>query len=158
MGEKTLMGEKTTSDAVRIERLPDEPASPPSTIVSIPMIAADRRRVRRRVFAPDGSAFELALPTGTVLPSGGALHVAGEVVYRIAAAPERVLVVRPRSIREAALVGHLIGNLHRDVDLRDDVIVALWDAPLERRLAEADLDYEVAEQPFRGRPPGEHAH
>ena len=152
------MGEETTRDAVRIERLPVEPASPPARTVSIPMIAADRRRVRRRIFAPDGAAFELALPTGTVLPAGGALHVAAEVVYRIRAAPERVLVVRPRSIREAAHVGHVIGNLHRDVDLRDDAIVALWDAPLERRVQEAELDYDVAEEPFQGRSPGDHAH
>lgn len=152
------MGEEPTSDTVRIERLPVEPSSSPARTVSIPMTAADRRRVRRRVVAPDGSVFELALPTGTVLPAGGALHVTEEVVYRIVAAPERVLVVRPRSIREAAFVGHLIGNLHRDVDLRDDALVALWDAPLERRIRESDLDYEVDEQPFRGRPPGEHAH
>lgn len=152
------MDEKATPAAVRIERLPAEPASPPARTVSIPMIAADRRRVRRRLFATDGCAFELALPTGTVLPADGALHVAAETVYRITAAPERVLVVRPRSIREAAFVGHLIGNLHRDVDLRDDAIVALWDGPLERRLREANLDHHVAEQPFHGRPPGEHAH
>jgi len=152
------MAEQATSAPVRIERLPAEPASPPDRTVSIPMIAADRRRVRRRVVASDGSTFELALPTGTVLPAGGALHVTGEVVYRITAAPERVLVVRPRSIREAALVGHLIGNLHRDVDLQGDAIVALWDAPLERRVDEAQLDYAVAEQPFGGRAPGEHAH
>lgn len=152
------MREEATSAAVRIERLPPEPPAPPALTVSMPMIAADRRRVRRRVFAPDGAAFELALPTGTVLPAGAALHVAEDVVYRIAAAPERVLVVRPRSIREAAFVGHLIGNLHRDVDLQGDAIVALWDGPLERRLAEADLDHQVAEQPFHGRSAGDHAH
>lgn len=152
------MRQEATSAAVRVERLPAEPAASPARSVSIPMIAADRRRVRRRVFAPDGAAFELALPTGTVLPAGAALHATAEVVYRIAAAPERVLVVRPRSIREAAFVGHLIGNLHRDVDLRDDAIVALWDGPLERRLAEADLDHRIAEQPFHGRPAGDHAH
>ena len=152
------MGDASRTHTVRIERLPAEPEAPPARTVSIPMASADRRRVRRRVVASDGSTFELALPTGTVLPVGGALHVMGEVAYRIAAAPERVLVVRPRSMREAAYVGHLIGNLHRDVDLLDDVIVALWDAPLERRVREADLDCVVTEQPFRGRPPGEHAH
>ena len=152
------MAGEATSTAVRIVRLPAEPVTPPARTVSIPMVSADRHRVRRRVVASDGAAFELALPTGTALPVGGALHVTEQVVYRIAAAPERVLVVQPRSIREAAFVGHLIGNLHRDVDLQGDAIVALWDAPLERRVRDADLECVVTEQPFRGRAPGEHAH
>ncbi len=122
------------------------------------MVAVDRRRVRRRIVASDGTVLELALPTGSILPVGAALHVQADVAYRVAAAPERVITVRPRSIREAALVGHLIGNLHRDVDLQGETVLALWDAPLEKRLRDADLVFDVAERPFLGRAPGEHAH
>ena len=127
-------------------------------VVDLPMTAADRRRVRRRLQAPDGTEFLLELPTGSVLPVGAALHTDDDTVYRITAAPEDVVVVRPRTVREAAFVGHLIGNLHRDVDLAGDEIVALWDAPLEARLRAAELDVVRAERPFSGRAPGEHSH
>lgn len=151
-------GEASAARPVRIDRLPDASAAGFATTVELAMTAADRRRVRRRVTAPDGTVFELALPTGTALPVGAVLHADGRTVYRIAAAAERVIEVRPRSLAEAAQVGHTIGNLHRDVDLVGDVVLALWDAPLERRLRDAGLDLRVVERPFRGRAPGEHAH
>lgn len=146
------------SEPVRIDTLPRlEPGA--RAVVALPMTAHDRRRVRRRVVADDGTAFELALPTGTVLPVGQALHVTAERAYVIAAADEAVVVVRPRDLAEAARVGHLVGNLHRDLDVEDDgTLVALHDAPLEQRLRAAGYDVAVAHRPFRGRAPGEHAH
>lgn len=127
--------------------------------VPLPMTAHDRRRVRRRVVAADGRVLELALPTGTVLPVGQVLHLAEDRAYVVAAADEDVVVVRPRDRAEAARVGHLIGNLHRDLDVEDDgTLVALHDAPLEQRLRVAGYDVAVVRRPFRGRAPGEHAH
>ena len=113
-------------DPVRIDTLtPLDPG--PRTVVSLPMTAHDRRRVRRRLV--------------------------------VAAADEQWIVVRPRDRAEAARVGHLIGNLHRDLDVADDgTLIALHDAPLEARLAAAGYDAVVAHRPFRGRAPGEHAH
>src|SRR4029079_18966808 len=86
-----------------------------SSIVEIPMSAVDRRRVRRLVEAPDGVVFALELPTGTVLHPGQLLHHDAEAAYVVAAADEDVLVVYPRDLAEAARIGHLIGNMHRDV-------------------------------------------
>jgi urease accessory protein len=127
--------------------------------VTLPMTAHDRRRVRRRLRAEDGAEFELALPTGTVLHVGVTLHVGDTCAYVVAAADEAVVVVRPRDLGEAARVGHLIGNLHRDIDVDEDgTLVAQWDEPLERRLRSAGLEVAVERRPFRGRAPGEHAH
>src|SRR5436190_1200802 len=81
--------------------------------IEIPMTAHDRRRVRRIVEAPDGARFPLELATGTVLHPGQVLHRDGPRAYVVAAAPEDVLVIRPRDLAEAARVGHLIGNLRR---------------------------------------------
>ena len=52
--------------------------------------------------------------------------------YVVAAADEEVLVVRPRDIAEAARVGHLIGNMHRDIHVDGERIVALADETLAR--------------------------
>src|SRR5271155_2457933 len=78
-----------------------------SDVVEIPMTSGDRRRVRRRLEALDGTAFTLELPTGTVLKPGQVLHVEDGRAYVIDAAPEDVLVVYPRTLAEAARVGHL---------------------------------------------------
>lgn len=127
--------------------------------VALALDAHDRRRVRRRLVASDGTVLELALPTGSVLPVGQVLHADERRAYVVTAAAESTLVVRPRDLREAARAGHLIGNLHRDVDVLDDGrVVALHDDTLETRLRAAGFDVEREERAFLGRAPGEHAH
>jgi len=126
--------------------------------VPVPMTAHDRRRVRRLVEAPDGVTFPLELATGTVLRPGQVLHQTEGRVYVVAAAPEDVLVIRPSSIAEGARIGHMIGNLHRDVEIDGDVIVALADAPLADRLRRAGVAFAEERRPFHGKPPGDHAH
>lgn len=127
-------------------------------VIEIPMTSEDRRRVRRRLSAPDGHEFALELPTGTVLAVGQAIYQGNGTVYVVAAAPEEVLIIHPRSLPEAAFTGHLIGNLHRDIDIVGESIIALWNEPLEARLQKAGLPYERSLRSFNGRPAGEHSH
>lgn len=126
--------------------------------IEIPMTAHDRRRVRRIVQAPDGASFPLDLPTGTVLRPGQVLHETGECTYVVSAAAEDVFVITPRDIGEAARVGHLIGNLHRDVDVEGTEVIALADQALADRLRRAGVAFRPDRRSFRGRAPGEHAH
>lgn len=126
--------------------------------IEIPMTAHDRRRVRRIVQAPDGVSFPLDLPTGTVLTPGQTIHESGGAAYVVCAADEDVLVIAPRDIGEAARVGHLIGNLHRDVDVVGAEVIALADQALADRLRRAGVPFQTARRPFHGRAPGEHAH
>lgn len=126
--------------------------------IEIPMTAHDRRRVRRIVQAPDGASFPLDLPTGTVLHPGQVLHQTGERAYVVAAAPEDVFVITPRDVGEAARVGHLIGNLHRDVDVDGAEVIALADQALADRLRREGVEFRPDRRAFRGRAPGEHAH
>ena len=142
---------------VHIKELPLQTFSE-HEIIELPMTSEDRVRVRRRLRASDGREFALELPTGTVLHVGQAVYADDENVYIVAAAPEDVLVVAPSTLQEAAFAGHLIGNLHRDIDLVDDKVIALWNAPLEKRLVKENLSFERAQQPFKGKPPGEHSH
>jgi len=126
--------------------------------IEIPMTAHDRRRVRRMIEAPDGARFPLELATGTVLQPGQVLHVDGGRAYVVGAAPEDVLVIRPRDVAEAARVGHLVGNLHRDIEADGGDVVALADAALADRLHRAGVPFVEDRRPFHGRAPGEHAH
>ncbi len=137
---------------IRIDTLPQafEPPHGAFERVTLAMTASDRARVRRRVVAPDGVELALALPTGTKLWPGQVLHAEPTKVYVIEAAPEDVLIIRAGNAREAAFVGHLIGNLHRDIDLEGDGIVVLYDEPIEERLLRAGLRFERARRPFHG--------
>ena len=126
--------------------------------IEIPMTAHDRRRVRRIVEAPDGARFPLELATGTVLHPGQVLHQDGGRAYVVAAASEDVLVIRPRDVAEAARVGHLVGNLHRDIETSGGDVVALADAALADRLRRAGVPFVEERRGFHGRAPGEHAH
>jgi urease accessory protein len=122
------------------------------------MNAHDRRRVRRLVEAPDGAVLALELPTGTVLHPGQVLHHDADGAYVVVAADEEVLVVRPRGIAEAARIAHLIGNLHRDIQVDGDEIIALADETLAERIAKTGAPVERTRRPFQGRAAGEHAH
>lgn len=135
-------------------------AEPPAglPIVELPMSAIDRRRVRRLLEAPDGVTFALELPTGTILHPGQLLHHDAEAAYVVSAADEEVLVVHPRDLAEAASVGHLIGNMHRDIHTSGAEIVALADDVLAERLSRTRVRFERAKRPFHGRAPGQHSH
>jgi urease accessory protein len=135
-------------------------AKPPAglPIVELPMSAVDRRRVRRLVEAPDGVVFALELPTGTVLHPGQLLHHDADAAYIVGAADEDVFIVSPRDLGEAARIGHLIGNMHRDIHAHGNDIVALADGVLADRLTRAGVRFEKARGPFHGRAPGEHSH
>ena len=69
-----------------------------------------------------------------------------------------MLVVAPRDLAEAARVGHLIGNMHRDIHASGNEIIALADEVLTERLSRAGLRVDRARRPFLGRAPGEHSH
>lgn len=125
-------------------------------VVPVPMTAADRRRVRRRLRAQDGAELRLALPTGTVLSPGTPLEVRGDVTYVVTAAPEDVAVVTPRTLPEAAALGHAVGNLHRDLVPDGAAFLALWDAPLELLLTRLGVPFTREERPFHGRPSWDH--
>ena len=76
----------------------------------------------------------------------------------VAAAPEAVVVVRPRSLAEAARIGHLIGNLHRDIETDGEAVIALADTALIDRLRRIGVPFGEERRAFQGRAPGEHAH
>jgi urease accessory protein len=158
-GAKANLPLHVSARLLRVEQLPKPRNLEQSEIISLEMTCVDRRRVRRRVIAPDGLELGLALPTGTILEPGTLLFQNESRAYVVAAALEDVLVIRPKDWIEAARVAHQIGNLHRDVQFSNTSefeILALWDAPLELLLLRLNADFERDSRPFLGRPSWEH--
>lgn len=145
---------------IQINALPErfEPPPPGFEVIRLPMTSTDRARVRRRVTAPDGREIALALPTGTKLWPGQVLYCDRDRVYVVEAEPEQVLVIQPHDMREAAMAGHLVGNMHRDIDLEGEGIAVLFDEVLEARLIRAGLSCEVQERAFHGNADAGHSH
>lgn len=138
---------------LRLPLLLAAPAAPDApTTVHIPMTALDRRRVRRRLTAPDGTELLLAFPTGTYLAPGTLLERRGEVAYVVSAASEDVAVLRPLDTAQAMKVAHAVGNLHRDLVEDSGTYLALWDAPLELLLTRLGVPFTREFRPFLGRP------
>ncbi len=138
---------------LRLPLLPAAPTEPDApTTVHLPMTALDRRRVRRRLTAPDGTELLLAFPTGTYLAPGTLLERRGEVAYVVSAASEDVAVLRPLDTAQAVKVAHAVGNLHRDLVEDSGAYLALWDAPLELLLTRLGVPFTREFRPFLGRP------
>jgi urease accessory protein len=126
--------------------------------VELPMNSSERRRVRRLVVTPDGVNLALELPTGTTLQAGQVLHRTDTCIYVVQAATEDVLVMEPRNLSEAAHIGYVIGNLHRDIVIEEETVLTLWDTPLEQRLAKEAIPARREHRAFTGNAPGEHSH
>jgi urease accessory protein len=143
----------------RVEQLPEPRNLEQFEIIHLEMSAVDRRRVRRRVIAPDGLELGLALPTGTILEPGTLLFQNEARAYVVSAALEEVLVIRAKTWFEAARAAHQIGNLHRDIQFSntsDFELLALWDGALELLCLRSNLDFTREKRPFLGRPSWEH--
>jgi urease accessory protein len=154
--EDAEVGVRFDGDLIRIESLPSSQRDN-LEIVNLEMTCADRRRVRRRIIAPDGLEFGLALPTGTVLEPGTLLYANETRAYVVTAALEEVVLIYARDWAEGARIAHQIGNLHRDIQtLENFEMLALWDAPLELLLLRLGANFERTFRSFLGRPSWEH--
>jgi urease accessory protein len=141
----------------KVEVLLDQDSEGLQTIPVI-MTAEERRKVRRRLVFSDGVEIGLALPTGTVLVPGVVVYKTNARAYIVEAALEQVLVIQPRTLLEAAKIAHFIGNLHRDIDVQNENIVALYEPALEIRLQKLGYDVTRDSRPFMGRPTGSDVH
>ncbi len=127
-------------------------------IIELPMTCLERRQVRRRLRTPDGLELGLALPTGTILIPNLVLHTTSDTAYVVRAAPEEIVIIRPKDTKEAIFLAHQIGNLHRDYELQKYGLLmhVLYDPALELLLLRLGVTFARDRQPFLGKPSWEH--
>jgi urease accessory protein len=150
--------EDVSDDFIRIDAIPPQNFDR-QTIVPLEMSCLNRRRVRRRLTAPDGVSFGLAFPTGTILEPEMLIFKTDSRAYVVKAALEAVLVIQTKDWIEAARVAHQIGNLHRDVqfsNISELELFVLWDGALELLLLRLNVTFSRESRPFLGRPSWEH--
>lgn len=85
----------------------------------------ESERIRMRKSTDIGTDVALTLPTGSRLKHGDVVALSDRMMIIIEIEPEKVAVVHigvDKGIRLAALVGHVIGNLHRPIKVKGDRI------------------------------------
>ncbi|OAH30345.1 Urease accessory protein UreE [Corynebacterium stationis] len=115
----------------------------------------DESRLKRiqRVKAESGEELALRLPTGfRELKDGDILQQTAEKIFVAKMKPTDVLVIAPRSIQEALVVAHTLGNRHLQAQFFDaesqfgaEVMVVRYDHTVEHHLEHAGAPYSRGE-------------
>ena len=106
-----------------------------------------RQKSRQKLQTAQGQELALALPTGTRLHAGDLLPAMGGWI-EVHLAPEEVLLIRPRDLREAAFVAYQIGNRHLPLDIAEDGLKTLYQPVIEAYFSQQKIAAERVELPF----------
>jgi urease accessory protein len=106
-----------------------------------------RHKSRQKLVTMQGCDIALALPTGSRLQAGDLLPVPGGWIA-VELALEDVLLVRPRSLQEIALVAYQIGNRHLPLEIGDHGLKTLYEPVLETYLGQQGIAVERAQLSF----------
>jgi urease accessory protein len=127
---------------VRAEATGDLPV-----IDSVSLTWEERQKSRQKIRTAHGQEVALALPTGTRLQAGDVLPTTGGCI-EIHLAPEEVLLIRPRNLRETAFVAYQIGNRHLPLDITEDGLKTLYQPVVESYFKQQQMVTERLQLPF----------
>lgn len=78
-----------------------------------------------------------------VLESGSAFKIGEKRLLVISVIPDEMIVVKPKNIDEMGVIAHLLGNLHKPVQVKDGTISLLLDKVVVNTLDKRHADYEI---------------
>ncbi|WP_257183207.1 urease accessory protein UreE [Corynebacterium cystitidis] len=151
------------------ENIADLPEAERENLTIDPVYFDNETRLKRvqRVAAESGEEVALRLPTDfRELKDGDILQRTDDKVFVAKMKPTDVLVIAPRTIREALVVAHTLGNRHLQAQFFDvdsefgkEVMVVRYDHTVEHYLDHAGAPYtrgeHVMPEAFRH---AEHSH
>jgi urease accessory protein len=100
---------------------------PVEAVDELELTAEERERAHLRARSRGNRELIISLPRGEELHDGDVVYIEGGVAVVVAAAPEDVLEVSPRTTREWALAAYQLGNLHRPARFLPDAILTPYD-------------------------------
>lgn len=114
------------------------PGAPPAGDMEFVSLTWQQRQKRRiRTVTSRGRDVGILLPAGGLLRDGDLLGPDTALLVR--AAPEPVLVIRPRNRQEMGRVAHQIGNRHIQAWIGEEEILVLEDPVLAQQLGAAGV-------------------
>lgn len=129
------------------QRLPTASNIPVSFTLSL--IAEERTRSRYRFDIPNGQAFFVRLPRGTVLQDGDLLQAETGEVIRIAAKPEPVLTVTANHSLDLLRAAYYLGNRHVPIEIAPTYLRLSPDSVLKVMLEQLGLEAREEVLPFQ---------
>jgi urease accessory protein len=104
-----------------------ELGQPVGAVDELELTTEERERAHLRARSRGNRELIISLPRGEELHDGDVVYVEDGVAVMVAAAPEDVLEVNPRTTREWALAAYQLGNLHRPARFLPDAILTPYD-------------------------------
>lgn len=77
------------------------------------------------------------------MESGSAFKIGEKRLLVISVIPDEMIVVKPKNIDEMGVIAHLLGNLHKPVQVKDGTISLLLDKVVVNTLDKRHADYEI---------------
>lgn len=118
-----------------------------------------------RVTSDHGRDYGIRLEDETTALENGSAFLLGEGrLLVLSVVPDEVIVVTPKDIDEMGTVAHMLGNLHKPVQVKDGKITLLMDAVVEQTLKQEGVSYAIEkmqlDQPMKyiNLTPGHHHH
>src|SRR5215510_12422641 len=127
---------------VRAEAKKDQPV-----VDTVSMTWEERQKSRQKLRTAHGQEIALALPTGTRLYAGDLLSIA-EGWIEVHLALGDMLLIRPRSLWEAAFVAYQIGNRHLPLEIVEEGLQTLYEPVLAAYVSQQAIPAEQAQRPF----------
>lgn len=98
----------------------------------------------QRVTTDHGNDYGIRLEDeNRVLESGSAFKIGEKRLLVISVIPDEMIVVKPKNIDEMGVIAHLLGNLHKPVQVKDGTISLLLDKVVVNTLDKRHADYEI---------------
>lgn len=98
----------------------------------------------QRVTTDHGNDYGIRLEDeNKVLESGSAFKIGEKRLLVISVIPDEMIVVKPKNIDEMGVIAHLLGNLHKPVQVKDGTISLLLDKVVVNTLDKRHADYEI---------------
>lgn len=118
-----------------------------------------------RVTSDHGREYGIRLEDETESLENGTAFLVGEgKLLVLSAVPDEVIIVTPKDIDEMGTVAHMLGNLHKPVQVKDGKITLLMDTVVVQTLDQEGVAYTVEkmqlDQPMKyvNLTPGHHHH
>ena len=98
----------------------------------------------QRVTTDHGNDYGIRLEDeNQVLESGSAFKIGEKRLLVISVILDEMIVVKPKNIDEMGVIAHLLGNLHKPVQVKDGTISLLLDKVVVNTLDKRHADYEI---------------
>lgn len=97
-----------------------------------------------RVTSDHGNDYGIRLAEDSQpLENGAAFELGGNKLLVLSVKADQVIIVKPKDINQMGEVAHLLGNLHKPVQIKNSQITLLLDPVVVKVLDKANVDYQL---------------